>query len=509
VTRPPIERVGVVGGGVGGLCAAIHLKALAPRLHVDVFEARGQWGGKLGWAEAGGLVFDTGPSVLTLPHVIDEVLERAGLDPRAALPLRRPDPFFEYVFSSGVRLRIFHEWARTLEEIEHVLGAAARREAEGFLAYARRIWTAAAPAFVYDRAPSVGRIAWLGPAVWRSFLQIDALRSMHAAIVAQVRTPELRDLFLRYATYNGSDPRRAPATLNTIADVELVQGGYAVEGGMYRIVEALTRAAEGLGIRLHLGAAVRRIERNARGEVAGLAFHDRDAWRGEAIVANADWSLVSDTLLGEPEAASRLEPSTSGWVGVLKVRGDRAPHAVVFPQGDYLQEFGDLFDARVPPRQPTVYLCAQSTCHGRARTAAGEEALFVMCNTPALRDARYTAADLEPLRRHVLERLVALGLVDDEARGGGFLYERTPQALAEEFPGSFGAIYGHASNDMWAAFRRPANRVSTVPGLYLASGSAHPGGGVPLCALSGREAAYQLLETQVGWTGADLARRHW
>jgi phytoene dehydrogenase-like protein len=191
------------------------------------------------------------------------------------------------------------------------------------------------------------------------------------------------------------------------------------------------------------------------------------------------------------------------------VRGDRVPHAVVFPQGDYLQEFGDLFDARVPPRQPTVYLCAQSTCHGRARTAAGEEALFVMCNTPALRDARYTAADLEPLRRHVLERLVALGLVDDEARGEGFLYERTPQALAEEFPGSFGAIYGHASNDMWAAFRRPANRVSTVPGLYLASGSAHPGGGVPLCALSGREAAYQLLETQVGWTGADLARRHW
>jgi phytoene dehydrogenase-like protein len=151
----------------------------------------------------------------------------------------------------------------------------------------------------------------------------------------------------------------------------------------------------------------------------------------------------------------------------------------VFPE-DYLQEFADLFDRDAPPADPTVYLCAQEACHGRAGWP-DEEPVFVMANVPAGHDG-----DCAELREVVRARIARAGLAAAE---DALVWERTPAGLAEAFPGSRGSLYGAASNSAFAAFRRPPNRVPGVAGLYLASGSAHPGGGMPLCARSGLAAA--------------------
>ena len=485
----------VIGAGLGGLASAIELAASG--LSVEVVELGERAGGKAGIVTLDGVEADTGPSVLTMPDVLEELFTLAGTRTADQLSLREPEPAFRYRYADGVVIDVHSDLSDTLQSINHTLGAAACRDFAQFMAYSKRIWDAAAPHFVYGLAPTWGRMASLGLSELMSMRQVDPLRSMRAAIHKQVRSPHLRMLLERYATYNGSDPRSAPATLNCISHVELALGGYGVEGGIHSVVRALQRVADGLGVRFRFDSRVERVltENN---RVVGVALEGGVVIPAEQVVANADAAHVAADLLedtvrhGIPDITV---PSMSGWTGILRAAertGDRArvAHEVLFPE-DYMAEFTDIFDWDRPPREPTVYLCSQRACHGRRGWADGSEPVFAMANAPAEptsgpRDERVWSE----LEATVLRRLSESGLKDaDDA----FVWTRTPSDLAARFPGSRGSIYGAASNDRFAAFRRPTNRVRGVPGLYLASGSAHPGGGMPLALLSGRAAASVAL----------------
>lgn len=480
----------VIGAGLGGLAAAIELAAKGWR--VRVLEAGPDPGGKAGVAVLDGVEVDTGPSVLTMPDVLDAVLRAGGSSLDAELVLTRPAPAFRYVWPGGDTLDVFDTPDATLASVRAAFGADAADELAGFLAYARRIWDAAAPNFVLGAAPSFGGLLRHGPAVFGLLADIDGTRSMHGAIRARVRHPRLRDLLGRYATYNGSDLRAAPATLNCIAHVELGLGGVGVRGGIYAIVRALVRVAERLGVTFTFDAPVTRIRVDA-GRVVGVdtAEGPLDA---RVVVLNADVGALSEGLL-ETRAVSVAEPrSMSGWTAVLRARrrrgaDARVAHTVLFPERPYVEEFADVFDRDRPPAEPTVYLCAQEACHGRAGWP-DDEPVFAMVNAPAEpRGGPRDAAVWRDVEAVALARLGAAGLVDP---GDTVVWRRTPADLAARFPGSRGALYGAASNGTFSAFRRPANAVPKVPGLFLASGSAHPGGGMPLCLQSGRQAAREI-----------------
>ncbi len=198
----------------------------------------------------------------------------------------------------------------------------------------------------------------------------------------------------------------------------------------------------------------------------------------------------------------------SGWTGVLRAkrahRDDRVAHTVVFP-AEYAQEFADIFERDRPPQDPTVYLCSQALSHGRQGWEDADP-IFVMANAPCEpATGRRDPALFEALERAVLARLRAHDLMGPEDE---LIWSRTPSDLAAEFPGSRGSIYGAASNSQFAAFRRPPNRVARLPGLYLASGSAHPGGGVPMCLISGRTAPEEALSKELrGVVPAGVERR--
>ncbi len=480
----------VIGAGIGGLCAAIRLAAAG--WSVEVIEAAGGPGGKAGVAEVDGARFDTGPSLLTLPGLFDEVLEPAGTCLRDEVTLRAPAPMFRYRFPDGRVVDLHHALEASEASVREALGPAAAGEFRAFLEYAREIWEAAGPNFVMGPAPSARQLARLGLPTLGAVTRIDPLRSMRGAIHARVRDPWLRLIFERFATYNGSDVRAAPATLNCIAWVELGLGGWAVEGGIYALVEALARVATRLGVRWRWRSPVEQVLLE-RGRVVGVRCADGER-RARAVVANADVAhLAADLLPGHRHGLpADRPPSMSGWNAVLRARRDpsRAAHEVLFP-ADYTAEFVDIFDRSSPPRRPTVYLCAQGVAHGLPGWADAEP-LFLMANAPA-EPARgpSDAQTWEALRERVLTRLRDLGRI---APDDAVVWERSPAGLAARFPGSRGAIYGAASNSRFAAFQRPDNRVHRIPGLYLASGSAHPGGGLPLCAVSGRMAAGCALE---------------
>jgi len=491
-----MAEVVVVGAGMGGLGAAIALAAAGRE--VVVLEAHDRPGGKAGRITLDGVAFDTGPSVLTMVDSIDALFRLAGTTLADEVELLRHDVVFRYHWPDGVALDVHFDPDDTVRSVRRTLGDREGDELAAFLAYAERIWSVAAPAFVFGDAPgfgTVGRMMWelrsAGPA---GLTALDPFRSMHRAITRQVRSPHLRDLLLRYATYNGSDPRTAPATLNCIAWVELGLGCWGVRGGLYALVQALVRVAEGLGVTVRTEAPVARVEVSG-GAVAGVVLADGERVRADAVVANADVAHLSADLLEGVRHGLRTHErpqSTSGTTLLvrhqpLRGRPRPAPHEVLFPD-PYEQEFADLFDAGRAPAQPTVYVCHPDLAHGCA-TWPDRVGAFLMANEPAVVDPTGSDASLGD---RLLRRATEHGMVTDPE----LLWARTARDLATAYPRTGGGLYGAASNSMFAAFQRPANRVKAVGGLYLASGSAHPGGGVPMCLLSGRAAARALQEDQ-------------
>ncbi len=481
----------MVGAGLGGLSAAIRLAASGHR--VTVLEAGERAGGKAGTARLeGGVEVDTGPSLLTLTEVFDGLFRAAGTRLEDEVTLRRLEPAFEYRWPDGTRFVVSHALEQTLANARDAFGAKAADELRAFVDYARGLWEVAAPRFVESDAPSAATLMRLG--TLRAMGRIDPLRSLASAVRAQLSSPHLRDVMMRYATYNGSDPRHAPATLLCIAYVDLALGGFGIEGGIGALIDALVRVAERLGVRFVYGAWVEAIER--RGAAVSGVRAAAERWRADAVVVNADVAHLRSTLLPDRRVPDRGgPPSTSAWNAILKARAPAltAPHTVLFPE-DYEQEFADLFDRERPPADPTLYLCAQSRAHGRSGWSDAEP-VFVMVNAPAEPEAGASPAERwAGVASTVEARLRREGVMGD---GDSFAWTRTPTELARRFPDSRGALYGAASTSRLAAFRRPSNRVAKIPGLYLASGSAHPGGGMPLCVLSG-EAAARALDADLG-----------
>ncbi|MEO0326405.1 MAG: FAD-dependent oxidoreductase, partial [Myxococcota bacterium] len=422
----------VIGGGVGGLAATVVLAGQGRRVHL--LEAGDALGGKLGTATHEGVVFDTGPSILTVPEALRRVFAAADVRMDDVLTLRRLDPSFRYRFPGGLSVDFHDSLEATLASVRDARGARAADELRAFAAYAEALWDRTAPVFVFGPAPAPGVLRRMPPAQLLDVFRIDATRTMWRAIEDRVKTPELRAILQRYATYNGSDARRAPGTLNCIAHVELGLGGYGVEGGMACLAEALAAVARDRGAVLETKARVARITTRGRRlgtarEVTGLELADGRRLEARAVVSNAETRHLFEALLPKaPREARRRrgEPSTSGWNAIVKAAPSpsRAAHNVLFP-ARYRAEFEDLFDHGQPPVEPTVYACDQRLAHGRTGWDDGTSPLFLMVNAPAVEHTR-GPVDWPALRARALERARAAGVVGP---GDDVVWERRPEDL--------------------------------------------------------------------------------
>ncbi len=479
----------VIGAGMGGLSSAL-LMAHAG-LEVTVLEMGQYPGGKAGITTLEGVTCDTGPSLMTMVDVLDDLFAKVGMEREEHITLRKLDPAFRYLYPDGTVIDIHHDLEATRESVREALGQNAVTQLDGFLRYASKIWEASAPPFVYSDAPSPGRMVRMDLSTLASMRHIDAMSLMWKAISKRVDNQHLRWMLARYATYNGSDVRQCPATLNCIAHVELVQGGWGVQGGMQQIGKALMKAAQSFGARFLFGQQVQKIH-TQHNKVHEVTTVQGDTFPTKRVVCNVDARHLFGDLIPGRHQDKDYEPSMSGWNAIIRASKtqarSQASHNVIFPK-DYMQEFADIFDHRKVPDEPTIYTCNQSLAH-QIQGWQDADPLFVMINAPA-RQPGVADIDTEHLRNQVIGKLTKAGLMADT---DPVLWQRSPRELAQRFPGSQGSIYGSSSNSRFAAFRRPANRDPRTQGLYLASGSAHPGGGVPLCLLSGCAAARAVLQ---------------
>ena len=465
----------VVGGGVGGLCTAIRLGAAGH--DVTVFERNEQIGGKLAVFERDGFTFDIGPSLLTLPQVFDDVFQLAGTSLADQLNLVRLDPQFRYFWRDGARLVVHDGNDATAAAFDAFAGAGAVWR--DFNERGRQIWEVSERTFF--AGPMSNPVDLLSRMESATDLRtIDAMRSLNSAARALFDEPRLQQWLGRYATYSGSTPRRAPATLSCIPHVEAEHGCWYPMGGLGALCDALVRVAGNVGVDIQPSSDVERINEDGN-SVTGIRLVD-----GSVIAADTDAEHLYADLLPNDAALRRVrraDRSTSGFAMCLGVSGPTqaikgAPlgHHNVFFSNNAAQEFRQI-EAGQLADDPTIYVCISSFTDA-SQAPDGDENWFILVNTPP--GAEVNTEDYCDL---VLRRLGEHGV--DLTGRINFAAQITPLDIERLYRSPGGAIYGSSSNGKRAAFTRPANR-GARQGLYLVGGSSHPGGGLPLVATSAR-----------------------
>jgi 1-hydroxycarotenoid 3,4-desaturase len=487
-------RAVVIGAGIGGLACAIELAANG--FAVEVVERAPHAGGKMRETIADGKRIDSGPTVFTMKWVFEELFASAGGDFASAVPLSRLAVLARHAWDAETRFDLFADLAQSQDAVSRFAGAEEGRRFLAFAAEAKTIYQTLKPSFLNASRPGAlelsRRIGLHRPG---ALLGIRPFETLWGALGKHFHDPRLRQLFGRYATYSGSSPFLAPATLMLIAHVEQ-DGVWSVDGGMQRLAEALQALAVARGVTFRFGAAVTEIVVR-QGVACGVVLVSGERLEADAVVVNADAAALPAGLFGGAvtSAAPALklrERSLSAvtWAGMVEAKGFPLLRHNVFFSGGYQAEFADLFERSRLPEAPTVYLCAQDRPGHDTEAPPGKERIFMLVNAPPTGGRhRFDAKEIAQCQTSALALLARCGMpmaLPAEA------VLTTPEDFNRMFPATGGALYGMASHGWRASFQRPASN-TPIPGLYLAGGSTHPGAGVPMAALSGRLAAARLL----------------
>lgn len=487
-----MSEVIVIGGGIGGLAAAIGLASRGIR--VRLLEKEPRVGGKMRQMTVAGKSIDAGPTVVTMRHVFEQIFAESGHDLSAEVSMRRADILARHAWSDTESLDLYADRNRSADAVGRFAGAAARRGFIEFTDHARRVFETMDPLFMRAERPTpIGIARGAGLSGLRGLIASAPFTSLWQLLGDYFPDPRLRQLFGRYATYCGSSPFEAPATLALIAHVEL-DGVWLVEGGLEALASAFRVVATKVGVTVSPSAEVDQII-ITKGRATGVRLASGEVLACDAIVANCDVGALAGGRLGADAkravATDAMLPrslSAATWGAVARVHGFPLSHHTVFFSRSSEREFDDLFSLRRMPADPTVYVCAQDRTNESAPSEPGER-LFVIVNAPADAGASLSSAEeIKACRSAMMATLNRCGLrleVEAEEHAG-------PALFARRYPGTNGALYGMASHGWTASFRRMGAR-TRIPGLYLAGGSVHPGAGLPMAALSGRLAAQCLM----------------
>jgi phytoene desaturase len=495
------DRIGVVGGGLAGLAAAVTLAARGRR--VVLFERSPWLGGKAAVLAERGFRFDMGPTILTLPSVLARLFAEAGRELHGELDLVPLDPQWRCFFTDRSTLDLVAD----VEAMEAGLDAYAPGAGAGagyrrFLTAAERLHAISERYFFWRSVGSV-RDTFDANTTFRLSVLSDLLalrfgRTVAGTVRGAVREPRVAQMLDHFTQYVGSAPGASPAVLCGIAHMQTKEGIWYPRGGTRAVPEALARLAADLGVELRTGTGVRRILVEG-GAACGVETDAGERVPLAAVVSNCDSVRTHRELLAGTPGAARFErrrayePACSGVVLYLGL--DRAyPHLLhhnfVFSQ-DPEEEFASIYRRGEPAADPTCYVCAPARTEPGVAPAGGE-ALYVLVHTPYLRPHHDWSRMLPAYRRVILDKLAqTAGLEDLESR---IVFEAalTPQDIHTRYHVLNGAIYGLASHGRFLGAFKPANRSPDVRNLYLAGGAAHPGPGMPMVLMSGWIAADSL-----------------
>lgn len=488
------DPVLIVGAGIGGLVAAVHLAARGRR--VTVFDAHSWAGGKIRTTPSSAGPVDAGPTVLTMRPVFEAVFAAAGTRLQDHLTLVELPVLARHFWTDGTRLDLTPCPSANATAIASAFGSRAEREFRAFQAQSMALFQAFKAPVMHAARPNAFAAARAALRHPQTLPWLVPGRTLQDMLTQRFASPHLRQLFGRYATYVGGNPLQAPAVLALIWQAEAA-GVWAVQGGMARLAQGLGDLLHQLGGRVRLDMRVQSIL-STGGRLDGVQMADGTVIRAAQVIFNGDPAALP-ALLGQARGSPKPKQvfprslSADVWTFAATVRGQGLGRAAlnyhnVFFGADPAQEFGPLAQGN-RPQHPTIYACAQDRATGQPD---GPERFQLILNAPPV------GADGQkgppPCLTDPLARLARFGLhLTPEATTATLTQ---PQDFAALFPHSQGALYGLSPNGTMATFQRPTAR-SRLAGLYLAGGGVHPGAGVPMAALSGQHAAQAAMADRI------------
>ncbi|MFN8346155.1 MAG: 1-hydroxycarotenoid 3,4-desaturase CrtD [Spirosomataceae bacterium] len=496
------KTAAVIGAGIAGIASGIRLANKGYEVHI--FEANSYPGGKLSSFELKGYRFDAGPSLFTLPHLVDELFQLSGKNPKDYFEYLHLDEVCRYFWDDGVRLTAHANQQNFAKEIEKKLG----EPAEHVLTHLRDSalkYDVTEKLFLHRSLHKIStyfnRDAFKG---YANMHRLEAFTTMNRTNERRFKNPRVVQLFNRYATYNGSDPYQTPATMNIIPHLEYNIGAFFPKKGMVDITESLVKLAEELGVKFYFNTKVEKIETSGNQAKAVhfskriLSLSHSPIYPFDIVVSNMDVVNTFRKLLPaarQPERILRQPKSSSALIfywGIKKSFSELGLHNIFF-SNDYRAEFEHLFQKKTIYSDPTIYLNITSKYKADDAPGGGEN-WFILVNAPNNEGQDWDVL-IEQTRRAVFKKLSHnLGVAVEELVECEEILD--PRSIESKTASSQGALYGNSSNNRFAAFLRHANFSREFENLYFVGGSVHPGGGIPLAILSAKIAA-DLIPNQL------------
>jgi len=480
------KKIAIIGAGLGGLSAASRLAHYGFDVHL--FEKNSYAGGKASQFIKNNFRFDKGPSLLTMPYVIESLFEDCNENLKDFLELKKIEPVCKYFYNDGTIINAYSDINKFSDEIWFKTKES-RESLKNFFEYSKIIFELTAEIFLFNNPKDLKTI--FSKSAFKTLLQlhkIDSLRTVHKAVSSFFKDKKIIQLFDRYATYYGSNPFEAPATLNIIPFVEYNPGSFLPKGGIYKITEALLNLAQKKGAKVYFSSNVEEIILKDKIAI-GLKMNNESLFF-DAIISNADVNftfkkLLKDIHTKEAKRYSKLKPSFSGLVfywGIDQEFKELETHNIIFSE-NYKLEFDQLTKQKIIPIDPTIYIYISSKLNSED-APTGNENWFVMVNAP-YDNGQDWEKQIETARKTVIKKISLTLKTNIESK---ILFEEilTPIDIENQTSSYRGSIYGISSDTKAAAFVRQSNKSKTIRNLYFCGGSAHPGGGIPLVILSGK-----------------------
>ncbi len=496
--------VGVIGAGLGGLAAAC---VLAARGHKVVLFEKNDWlGGKAAQWEQDGFRFDMGPTILTVPSVLERIFAEAGVKMSDRLDLRRLDPQWRCFFDDGTRLDLQENVAQMSASLAQY-APGTERGYQDFLRMSQGLHSVSEKFFFWRSVEDIRDTMDLRTGMNLSTLKDVLSLKMGSTVAKQIRKhvadPRVSQMLDHFVQYVGSSPYGSPAVLCSIGHMQVDEGVWYPMGGTRAVPLALQQLAMELGVEVRMGDGVARIS-SAGGRATGVVTERGESIPLSAVVSNMDSVRTYRELVGGAPAAGfakrwKREAACSGvvlYLGLDRAYEHLAHHDFVFSR-DPEEEFDFIYKKGEPAPDPTCYIAAPSRTEPGVAPPGGE-ALYVLVHTPYLRPHHDWKQMLPAYRRVILDKLArTAGMPDLESR---IRVERvlTPQDIHERYRVLDGAIYGLASHGSFFGAFKPGNRSRDLGDLYLAGGAAHPGPGMPMVLMSGWIAADSLDSDRAG-----------
>jgi phytoene desaturase len=483
---PKLKAI-VIGAGIAGIASAIRFAVKG--YEVSVFEANSKPGGKLSEIKMNGFRFDAGPSLFTMPQYVDELFILANKNPEDYFEYIKLKEVCRYFYEDGLRLNASADLDKFAKEIEEKTQSTAK-EVDRYLKKSKTIYEVTHRVFLERSLHKLkSYLHWDTLKSIFRFGQIDAFRTQAKANQSFFKDERITQLFNRYATYNGSDPYQAPATLNVIPHFEYHYGAFLPKNGMYSIVTALVKLAEELGVKFHYNQKAEEILYSSehKPKVQSVKVNDK-IYKADVVISNLDiWFTYKNLLkdIPQPKKLLNQERSSSALIFYWGMDGnysDLGLHNIFFAE-DYQKEFNAIWKDKTISNDPTVYINISGK-HIRGDAPSDSENWFVMINVPAnnnqnwdllIKEAR---ANIIKKISRVLNRNIEKDIICEQILD--------PRSIESKTGSYQGSLYGNSSNNQFSAFLRHANFSSKVKNLYFCGGSVHPGGGIPLALLSAK-----------------------